>query len=73
MFFMIKNKSIFKTLIDMATILFLITPFCAVINHILVHSDDIPIEKKLTKWLTKLSILGILFLIFFCIIFVVYV
>ena len=64
----------FKMLIDIATIIsFLIAPFCAVINHILVHSDDIPIEKKPPKWLTKLSILGILFLIFFCIIFVVYV
>ena len=69
-----KFLSNFKMLIDIATIIsFLIAPFCALLNHILVHSNSIPDEKKPPKWLTKLSIFGILFLIFFCVIFVIYV
>jgi len=69
-----KFLSNFKMLIDIATIIsFLIAPFCALLNHILVHSESIPAEKKPPKWLTKLSIFGILFLIFFCVIFVIYV
>jgi len=69
-----KFLSNFKMLIDMATIIsFLIAPFCALINHILIHSDNIPTEKKPPKWLTRLSIIGIIFLIFFSVIFVIYV
>ena len=69
-----KFLSNFKMLIDIATIIsFLIAPFCALLNHILVHSNSIPDEKKPPKWLTKLSIFGILFLIFFLVIFVIYV
>jgi Mn2+/Fe2+ NRAMP family transporter len=63
----------FKQLIDIATsVSFLIAPFCAIANHILIFSDDIPIEKQPRKWLKLLSFIGIVFLLVFSIIFTLY-
>ncbi|MAM05252.1 MAG: iron transporter [Flavobacteriales bacterium] len=63
----------FKQLIDLATtISFLIAPFCAIANHIVVHSDDIPINKRPPFWLKILSFMGIIFLILFSLIYLFY-
>ena len=64
----------FKKLIDFATTTsFLIAPFCAIANHVVIFSSDISIEKQPPKWLKFLSILGILFLLSFSLVFIVYV
>tara|TARA_B100001540_G_C15778521_1_gene629833 strand:- start:1531 stop:1884 length:354 start_codon:yes stop_codon:yes gene_type:complete len=64
----------FKKLIDFATTTsFLIAPFCAIANHVVIFSSDISIEKQPPKWLKVLSILGILFLLSFSLVFIVYV
>ena len=61
----------FKQLIDIATtISFLIAPFCAIANHLVIHSDDIPLSIRPPNWLRILSILGIIFLILFSIVFI---
>jgi Mn2+/Fe2+ NRAMP family transporter len=63
----------FKQLIDLATtISFLIAPFCAIANHLVIHSDDIPIDKRPPFWLKILSYMGIIFLIFFSITYLFY-
>lgn len=63
----------FKQLIDLATsISFLIAPFCAIANHLVVHSSEIPLEKRPPLWLKYLSILGIIFLLSFSLIFLFY-
>ena len=60
----------FKQLIDLATtISFLIAPFCAVANYIVVNSSDIPIDKRPPYWLNILALLGIVFLIGFSVLF----
>ena len=65
-----KYTTSFKSLIDLATtISFLIAPFCAVINHLVVHSKEIPIKLRPPVWLRYLSYSGIVFLLFFSIIF----
>lgn len=64
----------FKQLIDLATsISFLIAPFCAIANHILIFSDDIPVEQQPKRWLRLLSYIGIAFLSVFSIIFLFYI
>jgi Mn2+/Fe2+ NRAMP family transporter len=64
----------FKELIDLATtISFLIAPFCAIVNHIIIFSDDIPIDKQPPLYLKFLSIFGIFFLLAFSLIFLIYV
>lgn len=63
----------FKRLIDLATtISFLIAPFCAILNHKIIHSEEIPISFRPPFWLTFLSYLGIGFLICFSSIFIYY-
>ena len=64
----------FKQLIDIATtVSFLIAPFCAIANHLVIHSKDIPLSKRPPYWLKILSILGIIFLILFSIVFILFI
>ena len=60
-----------KSLVDIATILsFLTAPFLAILNYKLVFSDSFPTNYKPNNFLKLLSITGIIFLIFFTIIFI---
>ena len=64
----------FKQLIDLATtISFLIAPFCAILNHRVIHASHVPANYRPPSWLRFLSYLGILYLIFFSVIFLVFV
>ncbi len=66
--------SSFKELIDLATtISFLIAPFCAIVNHMIIFSSDVPVEKQPSLYLKFLSIIGISFLLIFSLVFLVYV
>ena len=63
----------FKQLIDLATtISFLIAPFCAILNYKIIFSSDIPPEKKPPYWIKLLSLLGIVFLLVFSLIFILF-
>lgn len=63
----------FKQLIDLATtISFLIAPFCAILNYRIIFSSDIPNEKKPPYWIKLLSLLGIVFLLVFSLIFIMF-
>ena len=67
------NSRVCSELIDLATsISFLIAPFCAIANYLVIHSSDIPPEKKPPLWLKILSILGIIFLFISSIVFLMY-
>ena len=60
-----------RFLIDLATILsFLTAPFIAILNFKLVFNNNFPSKFKPSKNLKLLAIFGIIFLIFFSIIFV---
>lgn len=61
-----------KLLLDFATIIsFLAAPFFAYINFKVVRSKFIPQEHHPPKWLTVLSILGIIFLIGFSVLYII--
>jgi Mn2+/Fe2+ NRAMP family transporter len=61
-----------KTLLDFATIIsFLAAPFFAYINFKVVKSKFTPLEHHPPRWLTVLSILGIVFLIGFSVIYII--
>ena len=61
-----------KLLLDFATIIsFLAAPFFAYINFKVVRSKFIPLEHHPPKWLTVLSILGIIFLIGFSVLYLI--
>jgi len=61
-----------KTLLDFATIIsFLAAPFFAFINYKVVTSNFIPQEHHPPKWLKALSLLGIIFLIGFTVIYII--
>ena len=54
------------TFVKIATVLsFLTAPFYAIANFILVKGKHMPIEKRPSKYLSILSYLGIIFLVFF--------
>ncbi|MEE2931622.1 MAG: divalent metal cation transporter [Bacteroidota bacterium] len=64
----------FSQLIDLATtISFIIAPFCAILNHKLIHSKLVPKESQPPFWLRILSYLGIIYLIFFSLVFIIYI
>ncbi len=70
MLFWKKNPNGFKALVDLATtISFLIAPFVAVVNYLLVTSKDFPEGARPKPWMRVLSWLGILFLTGFSIYF----
>ncbi len=55
-----------KLLVDLATTFsFLIAPFFAIVNYILITSKHVPQEAKPHKWLRILSFLGIIYLVIF--------
>ena len=59
-----------KSLVDLATILsFVIAPLAALLNYIVIKSNEIDGEYRLPGWLNKLAIAGLIFLSFFTIIF----
>lgn len=59
-----------KSLVDLATILsFVIAPLAGLINYIVIRSDEIQGEFRLSKWLNGLAIAGLIFLTVFTIIF----
>ena len=61
-----------KLLLDFATIIsFLAAPFFAYINFKVVRSKFTPLEHHPPKWLTVLSILGIIFLIGFSVLYLI--
>ena len=61
-----------KTLLDFATIIsFLAAPFFAFINYKVVTSNFIPQEHHPPKWLKALSLLGIIFLLAFSILYII--
>jgi Mn2+/Fe2+ NRAMP family transporter len=61
-----------KLLLDFATIIsFLAAPFFAYINFKVVRSKFTPQEHHPPKWLTVLSILGIIFLIGFGVLYII--
>jgi len=65
--------SSFSQLIDLATtISFVIAPFCAILNYKVIHSKLVPKEFQPPFWLKVLSYLGIIYLIFFLIVFIIY-
>ena len=54
------------TFVKIATVLsFLTAPFYAIANFILVKGKHMPKEKRPSKYLSALSYLGIIFLVFF--------
>ena len=68
-----KFMSSFSQLIDLATtISFVIAPFCAILNYKVIHSKLVPKEFHPPFWLKVLSYLGIIYLIFFLIVFIIY-
>ena len=61
-----------KSLLDFATVIsFLAAPFFAYINFKVVKSDFLPKEYHPAKWLTILSWTGLIFLLGFCVLFIV--
>ena len=59
-----------KSLVDLATILsFVIAPLAALLNYIVIKSEEIDGEYRLPGWLNKLAIAGLIFLSVFTIIF----
>ena len=59
-------------MVDVATILsFVLTPVLAVLNYKVITSKDIPVEARLPKWLHMLSILGIIVLTGFALLYIV--
>lgn len=61
-----------KSLVDLATILsFVIAPLAAMLNYIVIRSDEIKDEYRMPKWLNALAIAGLIFLSVFTIIFFV--
>jgi len=61
-----------KSLVDLATILsFVIAPLAAMLNYIVIRSDEIKGEYCMPKWLNVLAIAGLVFLCVFTIIFFV--
>lgn len=60
------------SLLDFATIVaFLTAPILAFINHRVVHNDFLPAKAKPPRWLTLLSISGIVFLTGFSLLYIV--
>ena len=59
-------------MVDVATILsFVLTPVLAVLNYRVIISKDIPVEARLTRWQHVLSIIGIIVLTGFAILYIV--
>jgi Mn2+/Fe2+ NRAMP family transporter len=68
---LIKFTQSVRGLVDFATTLsFLTAPILALLNHCLLHSRHVPQEARPPKWLTALSIAGIVFLFGFCLFFI---
>jgi len=69
-FFFQKN---FKDLVDLATkISFLMAPFFAIVNYIIINSNEVPSECRPNLFLKVLSILGIIYLVGFSITYLYY-
>lgn len=60
-------------MVTLATILsFLTTPFFAIVNYRLVSGQSLPKEHRPSKWMLVLGQLGIVFLIGFCVLYLIY-
>ena len=65
-------KKTMTAMVDIATVLsFVLTPILAVLNYKVILSKDIPAEARLPKWLHVLSILGIIVLTGFAVLYIV--
>ena len=62
-----------KGLVDMATtISFLVAPFFAIVNYILITSKHVPETARPKRWLRILSFLGIIYLVGFALLYLFY-
>jgi Mn2+/Fe2+ NRAMP family transporter len=60
-----------KMMVDVATILsFMTAPVLAILNYKVIMSKDVPEYARIPKWLNVLSIVGIVFLVAFAVLFV---